>query len=100
MRGADNLIVEARAALLDAIAALDAHKASVILIGAQAIYLRRATPPSPWPRQPRTPTSPSTREDLLRILFSRRRWPAEASSSTRSVSNRVPGCRQTGFPSI
>jgi hypothetical protein len=40
MPGADNLIVEARAALLDAIAALEAHKASVILIGAQAIYLR------------------------------------------------------------
>ena len=40
MPGADNLIVEARTALLDAIAALEAHKASVILIGAQAIYLR------------------------------------------------------------
>ena len=40
MPGADNLIVEARAALLDAIAALEAHQASMILIGAQAIYLR------------------------------------------------------------
>ena len=40
MPGADNLIVEARAALLDAIAALEAHQDSVILIGAQAIYLR------------------------------------------------------------
>lgn len=40
MPGADNLIVEARAALLDAVEALDAHKDSVILIGAQAIYLR------------------------------------------------------------
>lgn len=40
MPGADNLIVEARAALLDAITALEAHKASVIIIGAQAIYLR------------------------------------------------------------
>lgn len=40
MPGADNLIVEARTALLDAIAALEAHKDSVILIGAQAIYLR------------------------------------------------------------
>ncbi|MBB5786045.1 GSU2403 family nucleotidyltransferase fold protein [Jiangella mangrovi] len=40
MPGANNLIVEARAALLDAVAALEAHKASVILIGAQAIYLR------------------------------------------------------------
>ncbi len=40
MPGADTLIVEARAALLDAVAALEAHKDSVILIGAQAIYLR------------------------------------------------------------
>ena len=40
MPGADNLIVEARAALLDAVAALEAHKDSVTLIGAQAIYLR------------------------------------------------------------
>ena len=40
MPGADNLIVEARAALLDAVAALVAHKESVILVGAQAIYLR------------------------------------------------------------
>lgn len=39
MPGADNLIVEARAALLDAVAALEAHRESVILIGAQAIYL-------------------------------------------------------------
>ncbi|GIM68026.1 hypothetical protein Pve01_90050 [Planomonospora venezuelensis] len=39
MPGADNLIVEARAALLDAVAALEAHKDSVTLIGAQAIYL-------------------------------------------------------------
>jgi len=40
MPGGDNLIVEARAALLDAVAALEAHKDAVILIGAQAIYLR------------------------------------------------------------
>jgi hypothetical protein len=40
MPGVGNLIVEARAALLDAIAALEAHKDSVILIGAQAICLR------------------------------------------------------------
>ena len=40
MPGADNLIIEARAALLDAVTALTAHKDSVILIGAQAIYLR------------------------------------------------------------
>lgn len=40
MPGDDNLIVEARAALLDAVIALDAHRDSIILIGAQAIYLR------------------------------------------------------------
>lgn len=40
MPGAANLIVEARAVLLDALAALEPHKDSVILIGAQAIYLR------------------------------------------------------------
>jgi len=40
MPGVGNLIVEARAALLDAVAALEAHKDSVILVGAQAIYLR------------------------------------------------------------
>jgi hypothetical protein len=40
MPGVGNLIVEARAALLDAVAALEAQKDSVTLIGAQAIYLR------------------------------------------------------------
>jgi Nucleotidyltransferase len=38
--GADNLVVEARAALLDAVAALEPHRDAVILVGAQAIYLR------------------------------------------------------------
>lgn len=40
MPGADTSIVEARTALLDAVAALEPHQESVILIGAQAIYLR------------------------------------------------------------
>lgn len=40
MPGDDNLIVEARAALLDAADALAAHQESIILIGAQAVYLR------------------------------------------------------------
>ena len=40
MSGVDNLIVEARTALLDAVEALTAHKDAVVLIGAQAIYLR------------------------------------------------------------
>jgi hypothetical protein len=37
--GVSDLIVEARSALLDALEALDAHRDSVIVIGAQAIYL-------------------------------------------------------------
>ena len=40
MPGEANVIVEARAALLDAIVALAAHQHSVILVGAQAVYLR------------------------------------------------------------
>lgn len=40
MPGGANLIVEARAALLDAVLALRAHRDSIILVGAQAIYLR------------------------------------------------------------
>ncbi|WP_299167442.1 GSU2403 family nucleotidyltransferase fold protein [uncultured Arthrobacter sp.] len=40
MPGDENLIVEARAALLDAAIALRAHSDSIILIGAQAVHLR------------------------------------------------------------
>lgn len=40
MPGDENLIAEARAALLDAAIALQAHGDSIILIGAQAVYLR------------------------------------------------------------
>lgn len=39
MSGDTNLIVEARAALLDALTALKVHRDSIILVGAQAIYL-------------------------------------------------------------
>ena len=39
MNGDVNLIVEARTALLDALTALEAHRDSVILVGAQAVYL-------------------------------------------------------------
>lgn len=39
MSGDDNQIIEARSALLDALTALEEHKDSVILVGAQAIYL-------------------------------------------------------------
>ena len=45
MHGANSLLIEARLALLDAMEALAPHRESVILIGAQAIFLRtgRAT---------------------------------------------------------
>lgn len=45
--GADStdLLVRARSALLDALDALDAHLASVVIIGAQAVYLRTASAP-------------------------------------------------------
>jgi hypothetical protein len=39
MSGASNLVVEARTALLDALVALTEHSDSVIVVGAQAVYL-------------------------------------------------------------
>lgn len=36
----DDLLVRSRAALLDALEALEDHRDSVIVVGAQAIYLR------------------------------------------------------------
>ena len=42
---ADDLLVAARSALLDALGALGAHRDSVVVIGAQAIYLRTAGAP-------------------------------------------------------
>ncbi|GIH72252.1 MULTISPECIES: hypothetical protein [Sphaerimonospora] len=38
----DDLLVRARSALLDALGALDEHREAVIVIGAQAVYLRTA----------------------------------------------------------
>ncbi|WP_182263319.1 nucleotidyl transferase AbiEii/AbiGii toxin family protein [Rhodococcus sp. UFZ-B548] len=38
--GGDNLLVQARSALLDALEALDQHRDALIVIGAQAVYLR------------------------------------------------------------
>ncbi|EHI43554.1 hypothetical protein OPAG_06833 [Rhodococcus opacus PD630] len=38
--GGDNLLVQARSALLDALHALDDHRDALIVIGAQAVYLR------------------------------------------------------------
>ncbi len=42
MNGPPPLMVEARRALLDALTALAAHRRSLILVGAQAVYLRTA----------------------------------------------------------
>lgn len=42
---ADDLLVQSRSALLDALGALGAHRDSVVVIGAQAIYLRTAGAP-------------------------------------------------------
>ena len=38
----DDLLVRARSAMLDALDALGAHRESVVVIGAQAIYIRTA----------------------------------------------------------
>ena len=38
--GGDNLLIQARSALLDALDALDQHRDSLIVIGVQAVYLR------------------------------------------------------------
>lgn len=43
--GADDLLVQSRSALLDALDALGAHRESVVVIGAQAVYLRTAGAP-------------------------------------------------------
>ena len=41
----DDLLVRSRSALLDALQALDAQRDAVIVIGAQAIYLRTSSAP-------------------------------------------------------
>lgn len=38
--GVDSVLIDARQALLDALKALDTHRGAVVVIGAQAIYLR------------------------------------------------------------
>jgi len=40
--GTEDLLAQSRSALLDALQALDAHRDAVIVVGAQAIYLRTA----------------------------------------------------------
>ncbi|MGI8760939.1 MAG: hypothetical protein ACR2LF_06550 [Jatrophihabitantaceae bacterium] len=43
--GSDDLLARARSVLLDALIALDAHRDSVVVIGAQAIYLHTGSAP-------------------------------------------------------
>ena len=98
MPGAGNLIVEARTALLDAIAALEAQKASVTLIGAQAIYLRtgnatfalaEATKDTDFAIDPRKlGEDPRLEEAMTSAGFI-------LNAISRSL---VPGCRPTEYP--
>ena len=44
--GTEDLLAQSRSALLDALQALDAHRDAVIVVGAQAIYLRTAGAPT------------------------------------------------------
>jgi hypothetical protein len=39
MPGADDLLIDSRSTLLDALDALSAHRDAIVLVGAQAIYL-------------------------------------------------------------
>jgi hypothetical protein len=43
--GSDTILVLARSALLDALIAIEAHRDSVVVIGAQAIYLHTGSAP-------------------------------------------------------
>lgn len=43
--GSDDLLVRARSVLLDALIALDAHRDSLVVIGAQAVYLHTGSAP-------------------------------------------------------
>jgi hypothetical protein len=43
----DDLLIRSRSALLDALQALDAQRDAVIVIGAQAIYLRTSSDVAP-----------------------------------------------------
>ena len=50
LAGEADVAVRARSVLLDALTALDAHANAVIVIGAQALYLRRVPRSSRSPR--------------------------------------------------
>jgi hypothetical protein len=56
----EDLLVRARSALLDALLALADHRKSVIVIGAQAVYLHTGAAPIAVAEATRTAISPST----------------------------------------
>jgi len=58
--GTEDLLAQSRSALLDALQALDAHRDAVIVVGAQAIYLRTAGAPVGLADATRTATLSST----------------------------------------
>jgi hypothetical protein len=60
MSGDADILVQARSAVLDALDALEDHRESVVVIGAQAIYLHTGSAQVAWLRQQRTATSPWT----------------------------------------
>ena len=51
---ADDLLVRARSTLLDALIALREHRDSIVVIGAQAVYLHTGRHRSPLPKPRRT----------------------------------------------
>ncbi len=62
MTGPPPLMVEARRVLLDALDALTDHRDSLVLVGAQAVYLRTDEIVLSFSASyTQTPTSPSTR---------------------------------------
>ena len=69
----DDLLVRSRSVMLDALEALALHRDAVIVIGAQAVYLRTGARRLLLLRQPRTATSPWIREDWATTRGSRRR---------------------------
>lgn len=89
--GGDDLLVRTRTVLLDALAALAAHRDSVVVVGAQAVYLHTGDAPTAVAGPPRTVISPSTRGRWDRNLWWTRSCTTPVSSSTRPRSSRGRG---------
>ena len=109
--GDAELLVAARAALLDALDALAAQRDALVLIGAQANYLHTGAPRLRSPRQPRTATSRSIpgarRRPAPRRRDDRRGLPPRPRLSTAGQlalahrhSRRSHGARGAGRPAV